>query len=389
MYPYSPLSHHHRQLSNNHKQALLIPGWLASIAFTVFTFISTEKWGSGTHVWDVPIPWFEPLAKAGWAVQVTFLISTGCTKCSILFFYRRLTKGTYNKKWVWAIIAAIVATATYSTVFVVMLVLACSPTDAYWKSFNLIYAATEEFTCADTRYANLLSGALSIASDLWSVLLPCLMLRNFDAPRNQKIALNIIFSLGLLVVAAGSVRTYYLEKLGHTLDLTWTGFDVYVWAQLETQLSLICASAPALRALFRTYLSGSNIRSISSSGRSHEKRASRRQSKRLAGESSDSSSGKSTIPLQPIPGGGEKSDAVAVAATAAGLTSSSEEKLNAPYSSVHADEDDDRDVYAAQAEAESNLKVLKDLEANRPTPIHYVRNSEAIFGPDAAKGGRF
>jgi hypothetical protein len=339
-------------------QALLLPGWLASIAFTIFALLATEKHGSGTHVWDVPIPQFEPLAKAGWALQVTFLISTGCTKCSILFFYRRLTKGSYNKRWTYVIIAAIAATATYSIVFVFMLIFACSPTDAYWKSFNLDYLANEEFTCVDTRSANLLSGALSIASDLWSVLLPCLMLRNFDAPRRQKIALNFIFSLGLLVVAAGSVRTYYLEKLGHSLDLTWVGYDVYIWAQLEIQLSLICASAPALRALFRAYLSGSMIRSLSSV-RSHNKRVSRRQSKRLPGESSDSSRVKSPIPLQPITT--EKPSAV---------TSSSEEDLNVDYSTYG-------EVEIGMSTTRADVEYdLKESEVQRPAPIHYARSSE-------------
>ena len=312
---------------------------------------------------------FEPLAKCGWALQVTFLISTGCTKCSILFFYRRLTKGTYNKRWVIGIIAAIVATAAYSSVFVFMLIFACSPTEAYWKSFNLTYLATEDFKCGDTRYANILSGTLSIASDLWSVLLPCLMLRNFDAPRRQKVALNCIFCLGLLVVAAGSVRTYYLEKLGHTLDLTWVGFDVYVWAHLEIQLSLICASAPALRALFRKHLNGSIMRALSS-GRSHDKRESRRQSKRLPGESDDSSRGKSPIPLQPMPG--EKASAL--------TGSSSQEELNSAY--PMRSESDKGGMDSAHADVEWDLK---DLEASiaRPLPIHYVRSSEHIFIPEA------
>lgn len=290
-----------------------------------------------------------------------FLISTGCTKCSILLFYRRLTKGTYNKRWIWAIMSAIVVTAAYSLAFVIMLITACSPTEAYWKAFNLEYLAKGEFTCIDTRYANILSGALSVASDLWSVLLPCLMLRNFDAPRRQKIALNVIFSLGLLVVAAGSARTYYLEKLGHSLDLTWTGFDVYVWAQLETQLSLICASAPALRALFRAHLSGSILRSISSGRRSHNKRESRRQSKKL-GDSSDSSRGKSPIPMQPVSADKHST-----------LASSSEEELKAAYSM---DAEADKGSHTTRVDEEYDLK---DLEANRPEPVRYARNSEQIF----------
>ena len=75
-------------------------------------------------------------------------------------------------------------------------------------------------------------------------------------------ALNAVFSLGLLVVAAGSVRTYYLTKLGTDYDITWVGFDVFVWADLEVQLSIICASAPALRVFFRRYLSDPISRAI-------------------------------------------------------------------------------------------------------------------------------
>jgi hypothetical protein len=83
------------------------------------------------------------------------------------------------------------------------------------------------------------------------------MLRNFGAPGSQKIALNIIFSLGLLVVAAGSVRTYYIQQVSHSLDKPYIGFDIVAWAQLETHLALICASSPALRVFFRTHLKGS------------------------------------------------------------------------------------------------------------------------------------
>jgi hypothetical protein len=280
-------------------QALLLPGWLCSIAFTVFTLLSTERYGSGTHTWDVPFSQFVPLAFLGWCAEVTYLASTCFTKCSILLFYRRLTKGTYNMRWKYAIWTAITITALYSLAFIFLLIFSCSPTAAYWKSFNPYYH--EDFHCIQSKYTNVLSGTMSVASDLYSVLLPCIMLRKFDAPRRQKIALNVIFSLGLIVVGAGSVRTYYLEKVGHSVDLTWDGYDVLIWAQLETQLSLICASAPALRAFFRAYLS--NPLRVFSSARSDSRQNSRRASKRLPDESSDSSRGSVAIPLTSVRAG--------------------------------------------------------------------------------------
>jgi len=47
-------------------------------------------------------------------------------------------------------------------------------------------------------------------------------------------------------------------------DVTWIGYDVYVWSGLETHLAIICASAPALRVFFRKYLSSPVSRMVSS-----------------------------------------------------------------------------------------------------------------------------
>ena len=88
------------------------------------------------------------------------------------------------------------------------------------------------------------------------------IMAKLKATRRQKIALNVVFSFGFLVVGAGVARTYYLERLGTHWDITWLGFDVLVWSQLELQLAIICASAPALRVLFRRYLSSSMTRAM-------------------------------------------------------------------------------------------------------------------------------
>lgn len=345
-------------------KALLLPGFLGSIAFTVFTLLSTERYGSGIHTWDVPFSSYVPLAMMGWCAEVTYLASTGFTKCSILLFYRRLTKGTYNMRWKYGILSAIAFTALYSLVFIFMLIFSCSPTKAYWETFDPFYQG--KFHCIDSQYTNVLSGAMSVASDLYSVLLPCIMLRKFDAPRRQKIALNIIFSLGLIAVAAGSVRTYYLEKVGHSTDLTWDGYDVLVWAQLETQLSLICASAPALRVFFRIYFT--NPLRVFSSARNDSRQTSRRESKRLPDESSGSSNGSVAIPLSSVTAG--KRD---------NLTNVSEEHLVAESPAYSAQ---DKEVGTSPSEHED---PLKDLEANRPPSIYSLREQQHV--DDRPHGG--
>ncbi|PPJ54238.1 hypothetical protein CBER1_05157 [Cercospora berteroae] len=240
--------------------ALLVPAFLAGTVFTAFCLLASESYGMDRHIWDVRPERFEKIVLAGWAAQLAFLVSTCSTKISVLLFYRRLTEGSCHKLWKYLIVGAIAFTASYCIALVLALIFNCSPTDAYWKSYDPKYTAN--YHCTDTKVLNPLSGALSILSDVYSVLLPMAIMAKLKATRRQKIALNVVFSFGFLVVGAGVARTYYLERLGTHWDITWLGFDVLVWSQLELQLAIICASAPALRVLFRRYLSSSMTRAM-------------------------------------------------------------------------------------------------------------------------------
>jgi hypothetical protein len=216
-----------------------------------------------------------------WLCELAFLVATCCTKISVLLFYRRLVGGTYSKKWLYATYAAIIFTAMYTLAFILALVFNCQPTEAYWKAYSVTY--TKQWHCTDTTSLNPLSGVLSVVSDAYSVLLPMGMLRHFDIPTRKKMALNAVFALGFLVVGAGIARTYYITQLGRSYDITWVGYNVFIWADLELQLAIICASAPALRVLFRKYLSDPISRAVgSASSRSRSGlRSNNRDSKQI------------------------------------------------------------------------------------------------------------
>ena len=236
------------------RQALIIPGTIRIV------MLSSIRYGADRHVWDVPFDEFEKTALMAWLGELAFIVSTSCTKVSVLLFYRRLVKGTFSKRWKWATIAAIIFTIIYCLAFNLALVFNCRPTEAYWKAFSMTYTA--DYHCANTKPLNPVSGVLSVVSDFYSVILPMGMLRHFDIDRRKKIALNAVFSLGLLVVGAGAARTYYLTELGYDYDVTWVGFNVFIWSVLEVQLAIICACAPALRVLFRHSLKDPISRAI-------------------------------------------------------------------------------------------------------------------------------
>nr|POE71378.1 hypothetical protein CFP56_62473 [Quercus suber] len=238
---------------------MLVPAFLASTMFTTLCIISAKHYGIGRHIWDVEFDKFQGLALLAWISEIAFLISTSAAKTSVLLSLRRLARGTNAKRWRSAISCAVAFTWCYSSACILALLLSCRPVNAYWKAFNVLYAQSGNFSCTDTRALNPINGCLAVLSDLYSVLLPMAMLWNFECPRRQKIALNFMFSIGLVVVAVGSVRTYYLYQLGYTGDPSWLGMKIFLWSDLEIQLSIICASAPALRVFFRQYIRNSII----------------------------------------------------------------------------------------------------------------------------------
>lgn len=67
-----------------------------------------------------------------------------------------------------------------------ILLLNCQPIEAYWRSYSATY--TREYHCVDTTVLNPLQGALSIFTDLYSVLLPVMMLWRLEATKQQKVS---------------------------------------------------------------------------------------------------------------------------------------------------------------------------------------------------------
>jgi hypothetical protein len=163
-----------------------------------------------------------------WLGEFSFLVCGGCTKVSILLFYRRLVNGTYSARYKWLIWFAIAFTVAYSFTFCVVLLANCTPTKAYWMAFDFKYALTQDYQCMDTSVINAMAGVCAAISDVYSVALPCILTWQLNSvPKAQKIALFGIFSLGLVVVAASGVRTYWLIGMLPTVTtLLWINSHV-------------------------------------------------------------------------------------------------------------------------------------------------------------------
>lgn len=66
----------------------------------------------------------------------------------------------------------------------------------------------------------------------------------------QRVGLVILFSVGGVIVVAGSFRAYWVHYvLYETYDATWYGYEIWLWTAIETNVGVMCGCIPALKPL--------------------------------------------------------------------------------------------------------------------------------------------
>lgn len=188
------------------------------MGFTAVAWIDAQQYGIDRHTYDVPFDQYVGAAlvsripeifhdlqslthfvrQLGWVAQLLMLVSSGAIKVSVLLFYRRMVVDTLARRWKLAIYFALAFHALYLIGTVLTMLLVCQPLDAYWKSYDFTWH--HPYTCVDATTLNPVAGTLSVVSDVYSVVLPSIILSQYklDLPRRQRVGLNVIFATGLL-----------------------------------------------------------------------------------------------------------------------------------------------------------------------------------------------
>lgn len=173
--------------------------------------VGVHSAGIDRHLWDLHPAECVKSGLMAWSTEILFLTSLCLTKISVLLFYRRLIDRSHSpwiSKSIWL---AIIFTLIYFFSFLLVLIFSCNPTEATWKSLDLAW--TGKYTCADRQVVDPLNGVLSIFSDVYSMVIPILVVTRLNIPANRKAVLYLIFCFGLIVLGAGIARTVYLSRL--------------------------------------------------------------------------------------------------------------------------------------------------------------------------------
>jgi hypothetical protein len=85
--------------------------------------------------------------------------------------------------------------------------------------------------------------------DIWILVLPLKLILRIPRPPREKIALYIIFGLGIISTLASIIRLQSLRIFTLSNDPFYDSLPINTWSMVEVNIGILCASIPTLKPL--------------------------------------------------------------------------------------------------------------------------------------------
>jgi len=242
---------------------VIIVSMLCSIGLTIGYGVQTG-YGMGHHMADVPPQNIEPLFKWLYMSILVYCVNLGLTKISIVLQLIRIFGGTggFMQRIYWLSLGLMMVYTAYSLFSGIF---TCWPV-AYWWDKSIVGG-----TCKQKPALWYFNAAFNITTDIWILLLPMPAIRSLQLPKKQKLGLAIVFTMGGIVALISILRIPALIETSNSTDITFDNIKLGIYSSVEVNVSIICASLPALKALFPRLMSSKTIFSSQTRARDNDK----------------------------------------------------------------------------------------------------------------------
>ncbi|EFR00141.1 integral membrane protein [Nannizzia gypsea CBS 118893] len=226
----------------------IIAAALPTLGCGIITTTAAITLGWNRHIYDVPI--WQLILGLRLTMLLECLFATGCTltKLSLLFFTRKIMKGSGSPALQWTVVINIWIVAIELVIFILVVVFTCRPVSLYWKLSILPQ------NCINESAHLLASGAINTATDIIVIVLPIPSVLSLSLPVRQRIVLILLFGAGFGVCIAGGVRAYYTYRLNIAHDKTWEAYYLWISGTVELYVGVIGASVASLRPFLARYI---------------------------------------------------------------------------------------------------------------------------------------
>ncbi|KAJ6157757.1 hypothetical protein N7470_005349 [Penicillium chermesinum] len=215
-------------------------------AIVLYAFIILEhQSGLGVPTQDLPNHVASQQMHWLWFSVPFYNLSLILTKLSGVFFFLRIFPQRSFRIWAYTFMGLLVIFALWA---VLSGFLFCAPTTNFWTW--LLYEKPSKAHCMRHGSVWFANAGLQIATDIALMITPMPLLSKLQLQRRKKIAVILIFCVGLIVVVISSIRLNELSRMINGDDVSVRNESATVWSSLEVDVSLICACLPPLNPLF-------------------------------------------------------------------------------------------------------------------------------------------
>ncbi|KAE8398485.1 hypothetical protein BDV37DRAFT_276070 [Aspergillus pseudonomiae] len=227
---------------------LIILASLASIGELV-TVPKMYECGIGRHLMELTLKKQECTRKWAWISQVLYFLSLGLAKGSMVALYVRLASNKTHIRFLYGVRAVILSHGIAATLVASFI---CEPISVLW-------GPESPQGCLDLMSFNYFNGAFHVTTDILLALLPIPIVKKLQTNNRRKIGLIIAFGIGILTICASIARQVTTVIALRSRDFQWNWSAAELTTSLEINMSLICASVPAMRSLFKVYFGSTGL----------------------------------------------------------------------------------------------------------------------------------
>jgi hypothetical protein len=147
--------------------------------------------GLGQDVWTVPFDHIIAFARWLYVLEIIYFLLIAMVKLTLLFFFLRIFPKPIVRRILWA---TIVFTVLYGISFSITAIFQCTPINYYW----LQYAEEGSGKCVNINALAWTNAIISIALDIWMLVLPLYEVFHLQLSWRSKISVAIMFFVGTL-----------------------------------------------------------------------------------------------------------------------------------------------------------------------------------------------
>ncbi|KAM7185679.1 hypothetical protein V8F20_011703 [Naviculisporaceae sp. PSN 640] len=223
---------------------VLVASWLALLASTLTTFINIRAFLFGSHLSEILNQSPSPLPKTSLLNTISTsltILAAVWSKTSFGMTLLRIISGRRTRSLVWSILVS------------VNLAMSVNVVTTWVQCYPPTVAVEGSPKCWDGRvgvYYGIFASAYSGLMDIVLALLPCSVLWNLQIRRKEKVGIAVAMGMGVFAGAAAFVKCSKIPVIVDG-DFTYESYNLVIWGSAEVAITIVAASIPVLRVLFR------------------------------------------------------------------------------------------------------------------------------------------